>query len=396
MSRNSVLIFGGSHSEIPLIRAARQLGLTVFTSGNRPDHPGHALADHYFPGDFSNSDQMTEVAERSRCDFIVSAANDYAYLSACTVAEKLGFPGFDPLETAEALHHKHRFKQLAAALGLPATRFITLEAGINELPANHGLRYPLVVKPVDLTGGKGISIVETVFDLPNAITVARKLSKQGALVIEEYFDGSLHSYSTIIANGRVVFDYADDEYCLQTPYLVSASTSIVSVPLHILTDLKHQAEKLAKHLNLVDGILHCQFLYKSGNYVILEYTRRCSGDLYSEVVEAVTGIKHAEQFIRCSATLDLNISYTRTVSDFIGRHCVFSLREGSFNGIEISSSLKPWVKSITEAVPRGYLFNDNRLEKAAVVILQFPTRGDMLRIRPEMNAHIKCDTVKSA
>jgi biotin carboxylase len=395
MTSRSVLVLGGSHSELPLIRAARNLGLRVFTSGNRPDHPGHALADQYFPGDFSNADQITEVALTSRCDFIVSAANDYAYLSTCSVAERLAFRGFDPLDTAEVLHHKHRFKPLAASLGMPVTRFVTLPSGVNEFPINAGLRYPLVVKPVDLTGGKGITVVDDSEGLNAAIAYARGLSKQGALVIEEYFQGSLHSYSTIIQNGKVVFEYADNEFCHPTPYLVSTSTSIAAVPLHILSDLRYQTEKLAGHLKLVDGILHCQFLYGGGDYVILEYTRRCSGDLYSEVVEAVTGNRHAEQFIRQSAGLPLNLSCSQPVGKYIARHCVFPDRPGRFAGVSLAPEILQHIHSVTESLPRNYAFEAPWKEKVAVVILRFDEQSQMLAARPALNDLIGCQIIDS-
>jgi biotin carboxylase len=389
MNKKNLLILGGSHSELPLIRAARTFGLDIFTSGNRPDHPGHELADNYYPGDFSDAEAMIELARRIGCNYIVSAANDYAYLSACSVAEALDLPGFDPRSIAELLHHKHCFKPLASELGLPITRFITYNFG--DVPhKSKGLRYPLVVKPVDLTGGKGISVVYDEIELQKAITLARSLSKHESLVIEEYFQGTLHSYSTIIENGKVIFDYADNEYCHPSTYLVSTSSSIASVPPHILTDLRFQTEKIASRLKLVDGVLHCQFLYKDHDYVILEFTRRCSGDLYSDVVEAVTGVRHAEQFVRASLGFPMSISRTTPVGSFVSRHCIFPDRPGYFNGLEIDEALSHFLLSVTEVLPRSNFFDKPYKEKAAVVILSFPTHGIMLENQPLMNLSIRC------
>ncbi len=390
MSQQRILVMGGSHSELPLIRAALKLGLEVVTSGNRPDHPGHALAAEYFPGDFSNPEEMTAVAKSSQCDFIVSAANDYSYLSACEVAQRLDFPGFDPVSTAYKLHHKNLFKPLAAELGLPVTRFVTVENDSTIESEVGNLSYPLVVKPVDLTGGKGIAVVHNQHELSISIKNARSLSKYPSLVIEEYFQGSLHSYSVIIENGEIVFEYSDNEYCYPTPYLVSTSTSIASVPLFVFADLRIQTEKLARHLKLVDGILHCQFLYNEGNYVILEYTRRCSGDLYSSVVQAVTGLDHAEQFIRQSVQLPLNLSRQKPIGDYISRHCVFANEIGYFCGIEVQPILAPYVVSITENLPRNTFFSSAFKEKVAVVILRFPSQETMLHLQPKLNQLISC------
>jgi biotin carboxylase len=387
---NRLLIFGGSHSELPLIQAARSMGLSVVTSGNRPDHPGHALSDQYIQADFSDSNAMIEVAQSANCSFVLSAANDFAYLSACEVAEKLNLPGYDSVEVARILHHKHAFKPLAESIGMPVTRFKIVDADKVTPDDLKSLQYPLMVKAVDLTGGKGISVIDSADQLPMAIQYARSQSKQQSLVIEEYFKGSLHSYSTIICDGKVVFDYADNEFCHPTPYLVSTSTSIVSVPLHIFEHLKVQTERLAQKLGLVDGVLHCQFLYGDGDYVILEYTRRCSGDLYSSVVELVTGLAHAEQFVRQALNLPTQLRFTKPVSPFVSRHCVFPSVAGKFGGIRVSEKITGRVASITEAFGRDYHFDEPNKEKSGVVILAFDSHQSMLNDVPALQALCQC------
>jgi biotin carboxylase len=386
-SGKRILIFGGSHSELPLIKAAKKLGLTVLTSGNRPDHPGHLVSDEFHPADFSDITQMLEVTKKSKCDYIVSAANDYSYLSASAVAEQLNFPGFDGFETAKLIHHKHLFKPLAIQLGLPVTRFIVLDNQDITPINNANLNYPLIVKPVDLTGGKGINVVKNQVDVPAAIEKAAVLSKISSVVVEEFFDGSLHSYSTIIQNQKIVFEYTDNEYCYPNPnpYLVSTSTSIASVPSHIISDLKFQTEKLIKYLKLVDGILHCQFLYKQGEYVIVEYTRRMSGDLYSNVVEAVTGLRHSEQFIRSSIGISLELTRDKPIGDFISRHCIFPKKTGLYQSIQSDKKITPFIISLTNAFEPGYFFKEPLKEKAAVVLLSYPSHSCMLELYPMLN-----------
>jgi len=388
--KRRLLIFGGSHSELPLIHAAHKLGFSVTTSGNRPYHPGHTIADSYVPADFSDPLQMLDVAKRSECEFIVSAANDYAYLSSCEVAEKLGLPGFDRPGIAYSLHHKHLFKALASSLGIPVTKFVAIDKGTLDFSGIASLSFPLVVKPVDLTGGKGISIVKDSEALFAAVATVRSLSKSQAVVIEEFFNGSLHSYSTIINNGHVVFEYVDNEFCCARPYLVTTSTSQAKVPPAVITDLKLQTEKLVAALPLIDGILHCQFLYRDGSYVILEYTRRSSGDLYSEVVEAVTGVRHAEQFIRQSTGMPLDLSRFRPNSRFVSRHCVFPSQRGQFGGIHIAPELQKHVQSVTKAVPLGYEFASCLEEKAAVVVCSFGDRTSMEYFSARFNDFIGC------
>lgn len=380
-----ILVLGGSHSELPLIQAAKRLGLFVVTSGNQPEHPGHLISDLYLKGDFSDLSQMEDVLARSGCRHVVAAANDFAYLTACQLAERHRLPGFDPSATAFALHHKHLFKPVAAGLGMPVTRFKVVQIDSPPDWTSLGLNYPLIVKPVDLTGGKGMTIVRKPVELSNAISYAAGLSRKKELVIEEFFEGSLHSYSTILANGSVVFEYADNEFCHPNPFLVSTSTSLVSVPAHILADLRLQTEKLARHLHLCDGVLHAQFLYMAGDYRILEYTRRCSGDLYSVVVEHVTGLRHADQFVRQSLGLSTELAWVPARHNLVSRHCVFAKGPEANDGFIIDSALRPYVESMVRAWPVTHQYRQVQAEKAAVALLHYPTLEAMARFTPRLH-----------
>lgn len=384
-SRDRILILGGSHSELPLIDSAQRMGLEVVTSGNQSDHPGHRVSDRYLPGDFSDLEEMEEVLAQSGCRYVVAAANDYAYLTACQLAQRHAMPGFDPYETAILLHHKHLFKPLASLLGLPITRFKVVEPRALADDAAVGLSYPLMVKPVDLTGGKGMTLVHRPEQLPEALAYASAYTREPKLVIEEFFEGTLHSYSTIVQNGQVIFEYADNEFCQPNPFLVTTSTSLASVPLHILADLRFQTEKLARHLHLCDGVLHAQFLYGAGEYRILEYTRRSSGDLYSAVVEQVTGMSHAEQFIRQSLGLPTHLAWGPKRHNFVSRHCIFAEHLDGSGALEISPALQPYVKQIVPAWPADHVYMQPHAEKAAVVILQYPSLKAMTEITSKIH-----------
>lgn len=372
----SILVVGGSHSDLPLIESSLLHGLTVHTTGNRPDHPGHRIGHGYVPGDYARPPEIVEVARQLRVDFVVPGANDFAMLSAATVAEALKLPGFDPVETTQMLHLKDRFKAFAAALDMPACRHVILRRGDARPFAEQlaGLRFPIMVKPVDLTGGKGISRVDDLGGVAAAVAEARRLSARDELVAEEWFDGSLHSYSTVIAGGEVVFEYTDTELCLFQPQLVSTSLSTCPVHPEALQAVRQATRKMVRALRLVDGVLHAQFLARDGEARVLEYTRRMSGDLYSRVVQMVRGCRHADVFIRAAMGLPVQpaLAVTRPTQPFVSRHCVTAEATGTFQGIAVSERIRPFVDSLVMAQPIGAPVQDDGRSKVAVVVLSFP------------------------
>ena len=113
-----MLLAGGSHADIPMIRAAKALGYHVITSGNRPQDLGHAHADKTCLADFSDREAIRSLAEGLHVDAILSSCNDFSALSCAWAAEQLGLPGHDPYEVALTLHHKDRYREFALANGV--------------------------------------------------------------------------------------------------------------------------------------------------------------------------------------------------------------------------------------------------------------------------------------
>lgn len=393
-----VLILGGSHSDVPLIESSILHGLEVHTTGNRPEHPGHRFAHSYIPGDFSDKQQMLEIARSIKADFILPGANDFAMISAAYVAEKMGLPGYDAYATVELLHHKDQFKAFAQSTQLPVCRSNTIDLS-SEQPFDvqcAGLKPPLMIKPVDLTGGKGISRIDRLSELDTAIAEAQRLSRQERAVAEEWFDGTLHSYSTVVQGGEIVFEYIDTERCMYQSCLVSTSMSSNPVTPKAHATLREGTSRMIRELRLVDGVLHCQFLANGADVRILEYTRRMSGDLYSKVVQLVRGIRHADIFVRSALGRSFSDTLVATQAQhpYVVRHCVTAESNGHFDRLLIEDNILSRIHDIALAVPFGSPVCGDGRSKVATIILSFPTEEQMMAFVASCKITIRCGVKK--
>ncbi len=102
----TLLLLGGSHSEVPLILAAKAMGLRVVTSGNRPEDIGYRYAGAFYHFDYSVREDVLAMAESLKPPALLSGANDFAVLSAAFVAERIGLPGNDLVDVSRTLHYK--------------------------------------------------------------------------------------------------------------------------------------------------------------------------------------------------------------------------------------------------------------------------------------------------
>ena len=370
-----ILILNGSHSEIPLIKESKKLGLFVITSGNNPKLIGHKYSDLYINEDFSKKERILDISINHGIDYICSASNDFAVISASYVAEKLGFPGYDSFKTTLTLHQKDKFKKIACKLKLNIPKYLSCSLDEKNILRDNYINLPFMVKPVDLTGGKGITKVNKIEELKKAMDNAFNASKAKRIIIEEYIDGSLHSFSTIIIGKVVAFYFSDNEFSPFNPYHVTASFSPSTNIYKIKNNLVRQIENLARELNLKDGIFHVQYIYSKSRFYIIDITRRCSGDLYPLPVYYSSGL-NLSKFIIDSAMGKISINLNRfKQTGFYGRYCVLSNKEGKFSHFLMNDKIKKYVKEFHYLVSEGEYIYVN--QKILVLILKFKSKIDI-------------------
>ena len=385
ITERKLLILGGSHSEIPLISAGQSLGYTVTTSGNREADIGHDHADLVRLADFSDRDAMLDLAKDLKVSAICPGCNDFAALSAAYVAESLGLPGHDSFEVAEIIHHKDKFRALASKIGVSSPEAM----GCSSIPeveaALQKLDFPIIVKPVDLTGGKGIQIANDHTEALEVASQALKMSRAARIVLEKFIVGSRHGLSMLLKDRRVIFYFADDEQYHLSPYLVSGASAPSSCSPKSINNLIEQSEAIANELQLVDGIFHMQFIEaEPGNPVIIEICRRPPGDLYVDLVRLAAGIRYAELIVGSFCGESLPSKVTQGLSKFVTRHCLMSGNDGIFEGFDFDSRIASKIKSTMIWAKKGDEVGDSATHKFGIVFIDHGSLEDRNHELPEL------------
>ena len=378
--KKKLLTLNGSHSEIALIQAAKKSGFHVITSGNAPHLTGHQYADEYHPVDYSDNEKALQLAQKLKIDFICSCANDFGAITASFIAEKMGLPGHDPYDIALLLHHKDSFKKFSLDNDLPVPFSKSFNEQEQALKSVESFTFPVIIKPVDLTGGKGISTAHNEDEYSTGIKNAFDLSRQKRVVVEDFFHGTQHSFSSFLVNKKVVFYFSDNEYSHIDPYYVSTSAApAIDIEKHKET-LLLAVEKTARKLDLVDGVFHIQYIDNGDEAKIIDITRRCSGDLYSYPVSYSTGIDWASWIIHAETGQDCTLLPQITQSGYCGRHCVMSKCNGVIKDIIISDDIKPYIYDELFWWKPGYRIDNYLAQKAGIVFLRFDSMDEMLDI----------------
>lgn len=416
MLQKKLLLLGGGHAEIPLIQAAQKLGYYVITTGNAREGLGHPYADKNVFADFSDKDAMLELARVEGVSAVCSGCNDFALLSTVYVCEKLGLPGHDSYETSLLIHHKDKYRALAERLGIPTPRSCRVMLPAHSEPGHcersmaieeacSQLSFPLIVKPVDLTGGKGIHRVNNVDEALAAYEDAVSRTREDHLVVEEFVTGTNHGFSAFLVGGRIAFYFADNEQYYLNKYMVSGANTPSTTSRHGLDLLVEYSERIASALNLVDGILHIQYIERDdGIPVIIEICRRPPGDLYIKFVKYATGVDYPKMIVAAECGLtdviantsdvfanevkQSKLSYPCKPRPFL-RHCVMADQTGVVAGVEFAPEIQKNVVENFLWYKEGDVVSDPFYYKAGIVFLQFDSVEEMTFKTAKMTEFIK-------
>ena len=386
-----ILILNGSHSEVPLITVAKKMGLKVITTGNLPNGIGHKYSDRYIKADFSNKKLILNIAKKNKIHFICPPAHDLGIITAAYVAEKLRLPGFDSLRKTEIIHHKSKFKRFCKKINFKTPKLFNENLGYSKIKNTYKVS-KVIIKPVDLGGGKGISIANDNKSFQRGVTEAKKVSRLKEIVVEEFVHGQLHSLTTFIKNKKVNFYHHDNEFSYKNPYNVHASFSPSTISQKKIDLIVMQLNLFAQKLNIRDGILHAQIIINEKFFFIIELTRRCSGDLYPLPVEIVNNIPWSKIILKSFMGEKINFLGLRRPRGLCARYCLTAHKNGIAKKIVIDPIIKNNIVSKIIILKNKEVIDDYENKKYGVFILKFSSVNEMEEKMNRINELIYIET----
>lgn len=243
--QKKILFLGGSLFQIPPIKYAKEQGHYVITCDYLPDNPGHKFADEFHNVSTTDKDAILKLAKELKVDGIVAYASDPAAPTQAYVANKLGLPS-NPYESVEILARKDLFRDFLVP---KSNSFYRLE-----------LTFPIIVKPVDSSGSKGVTKVVKKEDIKKAFEYALIFSREKKIVLEEFFvrDGYQVAGDGFVVNGKLVFRcWANEHFDKLCNPLVPIGESFPSIMNNYTLEQAHsETQRLLDLLGIKMGALN--------------------------------------------------------------------------------------------------------------------------------------------
>ncbi|MDD3428785.1 MAG: ATP-grasp domain-containing protein [Oscillospiraceae bacterium] len=285
-----VAIIGAADFQCPLILKAKSLGYETHVFAWEEGAVGKAYADYFYPISIAEKEQILEVCRRIQPQAVCSIGSDLAVITVKYVSEALHLNG-NSAATSLQCTNKYEMRKTLQAGGLPCPGFfVAVKAA--DLKQAEQLTYPLIVKPTDRSGSRGITKVANKEELAAAFAVATDYAFSHSAIIEEYIDGDEYSCESISFDGRHHFLALTKKYTTGAPHFIETGHMQPSdIPAAMQPDVVNIIHKALTVLGIKNSASHAEFkITSAGELRIIEIGARMGGDcIGSNLVEISTG-----------------------------------------------------------------------------------------------------------
>jgi biotin carboxylase len=316
MARVLLLIPSRTYRTHDFMTAASRLDVEVVVgSEHRPALAG-LMDGRHLRLDFEDLSRSTErIVDFAQTHPLaaVVAVDDAGTLLAATAAKALGLP-HNPVDAVAAARDKARMRERFAAAGLLTPRFTTADIDADPQTIAAAVRFPCVVKPLDLSGSQGVVKVEDAAGFPQVFTrvaaivaACRPNGMRRSVLVEDFIPGAEVAVEALLRGGELevlaIFDKPDP---LNGPFF---EETIYVTPSRLPSDRQRQiiatTSWAARALGLTDGPIHAEFRLNDRGIWMLEVAARSIGGLCSRTLRFGSGISLEELILRHAAGLPL-------------------------------------------------------------------------------------------
>ena len=306
MKQKKIMLLGGLRYLLPVIEAAHKLGYYVITCDYIPDNIAHKYSDEYVNVSIIDKEAVLAVAREKQIDGIMSFAVDPGVVTAAYVQDKMGLPAFGPYESVCILQNKDRFRDFLTRNGFNvplAKGFSSVEEAMSE---KYWYPWPVIVKPTDSAGSKGVTRVDRLEDLEAALQTAFDHSLSGRVIVEEFIEkaGCSSDSDCFSVDGELKFvsfsaQRFDDN--APNPYTPSAFSWPSTFTKEQETELTSEIQRLLTLLGMRTSVYNIETrIGTNGKPYIMEVSPRGGGNRLSEMLRFATGVDLITNAVRAA------------------------------------------------------------------------------------------------
>ena len=395
MKQKKILLLGGSEQQIIAIETAKRLGLFTVLCDYLTDNPGQYHADRFYLVSTTDKEAVLQVAQKEQVSYVLAYASDPAAPTAAYVAERMGLPT-NPCTAVETLCNKDLFRAFLASHGFHTPKAKGFQSREDALTNLEGLTFPIMVKPVDSSGSKGVTVLQDQNGLADAVNFAFSYSRGHRIVIEEYVEKK-HPY--LIGGDIFVSDGRVTQWGLMNCHRDSRVNPLVPVgksypPVLEPSDLaavKETLQRLVTELGIRFGPMNVELIVDRQDRVFpIDIGPRSGGNRIPDLLSLIFGCDVVEMTVRAAMGESVSGDW-ETGTPYYATHNLHADRAGILERIEFSPEIERYIVRKCVQKQRGDAVRafSNAADLLGIVFFRFPDQKTMIGSLESINEHIR-------
>ena len=300
------MLLGGLRYLIPVIKSAHEEGYYVITADYLPNNIAHQYADEYINVSIIDKDAVLKVAKEKQIDGIISFAVDPGVITAAYVQEQMGLPSMGPYKSVDILQNKDLFRAFLTEHGFNAPKAKGYDSITAAMADTDWLVWPMIVKPTDSAGSKGVTRVDNIAGYRPALEEAFDKSISGHVIVEQFIEkqGCSSDTDSFLLDGKlryVTFNAQRFDANAVNPYTPSAYSWPSTFTIEQEEYLTSELQRLMTLLNMQTSVFNIETrIGTDGKLYIMEVSPRGGGNRLCEMVRYATGVDMIKAQLRAA------------------------------------------------------------------------------------------------
>ncbi len=340
------IVLGGTFPHIDLINKLKSKGYKTVLVDFAENPIAKGFADQHILESSLDHDKVLEIAKEIKADLVITSCSDQANVTACYVAQNLGLPAPYSYEVALSVTDKVIMKRIMAKNGIPTAAYHTVNKdwSFEEIAT---LKYPIIVKPADGYGSKGVRVARQPEELANNIVSAIKESRNGNAIIEEFIEGVEVGVDCYVGDGEAHVIMTKQRHKVQSSDNEIQQIYACTWPA-VLSDMVERkfreiSNQIAQAFELKDTPLMIQAIVKGDEVYVIEFGARIGGGNSYNIIKRRTGFDIIDA----------------SINSFLGRHVDLNIKPNSFFYADIflymESALFGYASNTEEMIRKGII-----------------------------------------
>lgn len=351
------LVIAGGLPQIELIKQLKNRNIyTILADGS--DNPlAKPFADRSYQIDIFDIEAVKKLAVEEKVDFLITVCADQVLLIVAQVSEMLGLPCYIDFQTARLVSSKTKMKEVFVRNGIPTSKYAVSTEFSESL--TDGLRFPLVVKPVDAYSSKGVRKVTCMEELKEYYAKAQEIGRDSKeVIVEEFFRGEEISVDVFVVGGKAkVLSVTNSMKILDDGRFVIYRGKYPAIASEqILRKIDRVAQQIADAFRITDAPMLIQMIANENDISVIEFCARTGGNMKYLLIQHICGVDVIGAVIDLTLGIQPTIRMREPENKYIVNDFIYC-REGVFDRLSGFDEMlqEGYITDYRQIRPRGFV-----------------------------------------